>query len=361
MKRRQSPRFAPLFYLLAPLLALLVTPVWANFQPPQKISSGPSTPKLDSSYRTEAWLVYTYTIDTEGNVVDVQIQSSNGVPEVEQAVLQQLRDLRFRPATRNGEPVEVPVGPVVYTWILDVPRAMTEEFATAYEEAWELFRAEDYDGAFEIAAQLKEMPGRNAFEEVKFQILAASIASRWDDPAAELQHLKRLVEFQDLADRNLFEHPYVEPQQYAAILKRIQTLQLENMMLGDAQATLNKLRLRGGSEEVTEQAAQAQANAEQRFMAQPFVATKGELTPLYRGGPGSWEMRLTRDRFTIREIRGDVDWLYLACLGSEKRLPFPSLRPWEIPAGWRECKVEISGRAGTRFELHQLAPGANSP
>ncbi len=103
------------------------------------------------------------------------------------------------------------------------------------------------------------------------------------------------------------------------------------------------------------------ARAEQRFKAQPFVATKGELTPLYRGGPGSWEMRLSRDRFTIREIRGDVDWLYLACLGSEKRLPFPSLRPWEIPAGWRECKVEISGRAGTRFELHQLAPGASSP
>jgi len=359
--RNALTRLYPRMAALA-LLALLASPLAvAQFNPPQKISPGPSTPQLDASYKTEAWLVYSYTIDKQGNVTDIEIHSSNGVPEVEQAVLQQLNGLQFRPATRNGEPVEVPVGPVVYTWILDIPREMGENFATMYETAWEHFRAEDYDQAFDLAARLKEASGRNAFEEVKFQILAASIANRWEDPAAELQHLKRLVEFQDLADRNLFEHPYVEPGHYALILERIQSIQLDNKMLADAQATLNKIRVRGGDEEVTARATQSQKQAQARLESMPDVATSAELTPLYRGGPGSWEMRLSRNRFTVRDVRGDIDWLYLACLGSEKRLRFPSLRAWEVPAGWRECKVEVSGRAGTRFKLHQLAPGAGEP
>ena len=56
----------------------------ANLTPPQQLNAGSAVPTLDSSYRNEAWLVYTYDIDSSGQVVNVQIHSSNGVPEVEQ-------------------------------------------------------------------------------------------------------------------------------------------------------------------------------------------------------------------------------------------------------------------------------------
>ncbi|GAB3288107.1 energy transducer TonB [Parahaliea aestuarii] len=335
------------------LLAALPTSAQGGFVPPERISG--RSPSLDSSFTQEAWLVYTYKVDAEGNVADATIQSSNGVPAVDTHMLNQLKAMRFRPATRNGTPVEVPAGPVVYTWILDTPREMSPAFSSTYEQAWEKFRAGDYDGAFDLAAQLKEMPGRNAFEDVKFQILAASIASRWDDPATEMQHLKRVMEFQNLADRNRFENPYVEPEHYALMLARVHTLQLENNQLADAQATFNQIMIRGSGDEVIQKVQSAQQAAQARFQANPDIATKGELTPLYRGGPGSWETRLTRNTFNLQNVRGDISWIYLACLGNEQRLPFPSTRPWTVPNGWKECKVEISGRAGTRFELHQLA------
>jgi TonB family protein len=342
---------------LCAVLAGLSLPLQAAFSPPEKLDPG-NTPSLDASFTMEAWLVYTYEIDTDGSVVNATIQSSNGVDAVDNHMLEQIRAMRFRPATRDGQPVKVPAGPVVYTWILDMPREMSEQFSAIYERAWEHFRADDYDQAFDLAAQLKEVPGRNAFEEVKFQILAASIANRWEDGAAEMQHLQRVVEFQTLADRNLFEHPYVPPEHFALMLERIHGLQLENNQLADAQATFNQMMVRGTSEEVIQRAQAAQQAAQSRFRASPVAAIRGELTPLYRGGPGAWETRLSRERFRLDQVRGDIDWLYLVCLGNERRLPYPSSSPWQVPEGWQECKVEISGRAGTRFALEQLRDGS---
>ncbi|TXS96603.1 energy transducer TonB [Parahaliea maris] len=345
-------RVALLALAMSTLLGSLAVSAQSGFIPPERISG--RSPSLNSNYTEEAWLVYTYKIDAGGNVVDAVIQSSNGIPEVDSHMLAQIEAMKFRPATRNGNPVEVPAGPVVYTWILDIPRAMRPEFSATLEQAWEKFRAQDYDGAFDLAAHLKEMPGRNAFEDVKFQVLAASIASRWDDPAIEMQHLKRVMEFQNLADRNRFENPYVEPQHYALMLARVHELQLANNQLADAQVTFNQIQIRGSDDEVIERVKSAQLAAQQRFQAMPDVATRGELTPLYRGGSGTWETRLSRDTFELQKVRGDINWIYLACLGNERRLAYPSSRPWEVPVGWKECKVEISGRAGTRFELHQL-------
>lgn len=334
--------------------------LWAQpaFVPPQNLNPD-DKPALDASFEMEAWLVYTYEIDTDGRVVNATIHSSNGVAAVDRHMLEQIEAMRFRPATRNGQPVKVPVGPVIYTWILDIPRAMRPRFSDIYDRAWGHFRAGDYDKAFDLAAQLKEMPGRNGFEEVKFQVLAASIASRWDDPAAEMQHLQRIVEFENLAERNRFNHPYVDPDQFALILERIHSLQLANNQLADAQATFNRIMMRGSSEQVTQRVQAAQQAGQADFLARATVSSQGELTPLYRGGPGNWETRLTRDRFRLDGVRGDIDWLYLACLGNEKRLAYPTAEPWTVPGGWKECKVEVSGRAGTRFQLLQLAPGVD--
>lgn len=344
----------PLLLCLWTLLGVTGAAAQSGYVPAENLDPDNSSPSLDASFKREAWLVYTYDINTRGDVVNATIHSSNGIPEVNQHMLDQIEAQRFRPARQGGKPVTVPVGPVVYTWILDQPRTMGADFSATYERAWDQFKAGDYDQAFELAADLKETAGRNAFEEVKFQILAASIANRWDDPAAEMQHLQRIVAFQDLADRNDFQHPYVESDHFALILERIHGLQLENNQLADAQATFNRILMRGTSEEVTERVEAAQRAAQTDFEATPEVATQGELTPLYREGPGSWETRLTRDRFRLAQVRGKVDWLYLACQGNEKRLPYPSSSSWTVPNGWQECMVEISGRAGTRFELVQL-------
>ncbi|MEP4146278.1 MAG: energy transducer TonB [Halioglobus sp.] len=333
---------------------------WAQFSPPQNLDPSSAVINLGSSFQSDAWLVYTYDIDETGKVANAVIRSSNGVPEVEQAVLRQVNAMQFRPAQRGGKPVKVSADPVVYTWILDKPREMSPRFAELYQKAWDLYAEENYDGAFDIAIELKAYPGRNAKEEVKFQVLAASIASRWNDEAAELQHLSRVVEFQTLALSNNFNNTYVPTSQYLQILKRMQTLQLNNRMLADAGITLDRMQALGRGTDVVAEAAAHYSRAEQELQALPDVTIAGELVPLFREGPGSWKAGLSRNDFSISDVHGRVGAVFLVCAGQERSLRYPAREPWSIPAGWSECKVDVSGKAGTRLVLHQHAPGQRS-
>jgi hypothetical protein len=339
------------------LLASQMAFTQGGFKPPVNLNINQSTtPSLNDSYTDEAWLVYTYDIGTDGVVANFEIHSSNGVSAVESAIVSQVNSLRYSPAMRGDSPVKVTVGPIFYTWILDKPRVMSDAFTAQYQQAWDYFGQENYDAAFDAAAKLKDLPGRNAFEEVKFQTLAASLANRWDDSAAELQHLSRALEFQGLADRNKFDNPYIESGQLLLMMERVHALQLKKMMVGDAEVTLRKIQLLGPGTDVSNRAGAAHDTAMLSFRSNPDVTIDGELTPIYRNGPGSWETRLNRNVFSLTNARGSVDSVLLDCVQGNRNLPYPSLDPWKIPPGWSECKLEVSGKAGTRFVIHQLDP-----
>ncbi len=338
--------------------AASLAPAYAQFVPPRSLDPAGATIRLDTNYKNDAWLVYTYDIDETGKVVDPTIHSSNGVLEVEQAVLRQLDNMRFQPAMRNGKAVKVPAEPVVYTWILDLPREMSPRFEELYREAWDLYAQENYDGAFDKAVQLKNYPGRNALEEVKFQILAASLASRWQDDAAELQHLSRVVELQSLAMDNNFKNTYVSHDQFLKILGRILDLELQRMMLADGGETLLRMQSLGRGTPVVEEAVARYRAAEADFRSRPEVVVSGELVPLYQGGSGSWKSGLTRSEFSISGVQGRVGAVYLVCGAGERSLRYPSDQRWSIPPGWNNCEIEVVGKAGTRLKLHQFAPGA---
>ena len=145
-------------FVLPALLATSLGASAASFTPPKNLDPTSSGVTLDNSFTDEAWLVYTYDIDTSGQVINTTIHSSNGVPAVEQAVLAQVNAMRFSPAMRNDKPVKVSADPIFYTWILDIPREMTSEFSTTYAAAWDAFKQEDYDGAFDHAVKLRPSP-----------------------------------------------------------------------------------------------------------------------------------------------------------------------------------------------------------
>ena len=326
-----------------------------NFTSPVNLNPEAADIRLDTSFQDDAWVVYTYAIDEQGRVADAKIRSSNGVTRVESAVLDKLSMLRFAPATRDGQPVKVAADPVIFTWILDLPRAMSPQFSESYQAAWALFKQGNYDAAFDLAVTLKDMPGRNALEEVRYQVLAASLASRWEDGAAELQHLGRAVELQALASKNNFKHHYIEADQYLRILERIQTLQLERMMLADAGTTLGEIQAHGAGTDIAVRAAAAYTAKELEFNARPDATVSAELVAVYRDGPGAWKAGLSRNKFSISDVKGKIDAVFLVCGPRDIQLRYPSVEPWVIPYGMRGCKIDVSGAAGTRFVLHQYA------
>jgi hypothetical protein len=231
---------------------------------------------------------------------------------------------------------------------------MAPRFNSLYEQAWTHFKAQEYDAATQVARTLEQWPARNAYEEVKYRILAASLASRDLDEGAEQAHLKRIVDFQELAARNNFNNPYVVENQYLLMLDRMHSLQLAQMLLGDAQLTLNNLLARDSDAEVTLSAQKAQLEAQNRLSAMADVSVVGKLSGLYPGAQGFWETQLFREKFLITNAAGSIASVHLSCeTGGEQRLIYPSAVSWKIPPGWQRCKLEIAGTSDTRFTLHQ--------
>jgi TonB family protein len=336
-------------------LALLPAAVLADYVPPRNLAPDTAAIQLDKSFRDDAWLVYGYDIDPTGAVVNPRIISSNGVAAVEQAVLEKVSAMRFAPATRDGRAVKATADPVIFTWVLDLPRDMSDGFREQWQTAWALFREGNLADASALAEKLGSTPGRNAFEEVKYRILAASLASRGGDWGAELRHLQRASEFQQLARNNRFKNRYIDPDQYLLILERIQALQLERMMLADAGDTLALIRELDPDSQVARRAAASYAEVEGRFNALPEVTTPGELAPVYPGGPGVWKTGLSRSSFSLGDVQGRVSAVYLVCDGRDTRLAYPSQAPWSTPAGATGCKIDLVGDVGTRVVLNQLA------
>ena len=333
-ERRGFKQLSPGIFLSLVLLLSSSAVNSGSFTSPENLNPESADIRLDTSFQDDAWVVYTYAIDEQGRVADAQIRSSNGVTRVESAVLAKLSMMRFAPATRDGQPVKVAADPVIFTWILDLPRAMSPQFNATYQAAWALFKEGNYDGAFDLAVRLKDMPGRNALEEVRYQVLAASLASRRANGAAELQHLGRAVELQALAGKNNFKHHYIEADQYLLILERIQTLQLERMMLADAAATLGEIQVHGAGTDITVRAAAAYSAKELEFNARQDVTVSAELVPVYRDGPGAWKIGLSRYKFSISDVKGKVHAVFLVCGPRDIQLRYPSVDPCD--SRWSE-------------------------
>ena len=328
----------------------------AQYQPPQSLNpNAPRYPDFDTTQSGEVWLVYTYEIDVDGLVKKLQIHSSNGVEEVNAAIAAHITQMRYKPASRDGNPVLTYVGPVFFTLILDEARQLTPIFRQYYDAAQQQIAAGDYDAAFENAVAMKDMARRNAYEEVQVQLLAAKMAAHWEDPAAELQHLKRAVEFQTLADSKNFTNGYLEANQYLLTLGRIHELQLQNQMLADASRTLFSMMSVNADSMITTDARFRHEDFEIQVDQTKPLEIKAELTPIYRGGPGSWEGWLARPEFALDNVRGGkIDSVFLVCDNGERRLDYPYSRRWTIPAGLNSCKVELSGASGTRLLVRQL-------
>ncbi|MFT6958801.1 MAG: hypothetical protein ACJAYC_003823 [Halieaceae bacterium] len=341
--------------VLASVLLLSSALSFGQYQPPQNMNPEiPRYPDFDTTQSGEVWLVYTYEIDVEGLVKKLEIHSSNEVVMVNEAIKAHISRMRYQPAMRNGQPVLTYVGPVFFTLILDEERRLSPIFQRYYDVAKQQISTGDYEGAFENAVAMRGMARRNAYEEVKVQLLAAQMAAHWEDDAAELQHLKRAVEFQTLADSKKFTHGYLEATEYLVTLGRIHEVQLSNQMMADAGRILDSMMELDAESMITTGVRFRHEEFQMEVDGSKPLETKAELTPIYRGGPGSWEGWLARPEFGLDKVRGKIESLFLICDSGERRLDYPYQIKWTIPAGMQACKVEITGDSGTRLVFKQF-------
>jgi hypothetical protein len=80
------------------------------------------------------------------------------------------------------------------------------------------------------------------------------------------------------------------------------------------------------------------------------------------GDKGTWTHVLYRDSFTLADINGKVESLYLQCAGRSRQIPFVPDVDWSVPASWGRCGVVFAGNPGSTFTIIEVdAAALDSP
>jgi tetratricopeptide (TPR) repeat protein len=66
---------------------------------------------------------------------------------------------------------------------------------------------------------------------------------------------------------------------------------------------------------------------------------------------GGWRQFLSRRRFALEKVDGEIRALRLACSGNSMDLSYAPGEEWTVPEGWWPCTVQIATEPGTRLEF----------
>lgn len=111
---------SPCFILASVLSACSVAPVPSGNRPPvilAKICQEPAYPKEAKQAGQAGTVTLRFLISTQGNVLESEVVSSSGFPQLDQAAATDLSKCLFSPGTQGGVPTEM-WSTLKWTWRL---------------------------------------------------------------------------------------------------------------------------------------------------------------------------------------------------------------------------------------------------
>ena len=77
-------------------------------------------------------------------------------------------------------------------------------------------------------------------------------------------------------------------------------------------------------------------------------------------GRKPWSHRLTEPVFAITSVTGEIQSLDLQCDGGSVQLEYQPDVEWNVPPGWSDCELQVSGARDTVFALYEFGSLADS-
>jgi TonB family protein len=282
----------------------------------------PAYPPEARSSGQEGWVILSYTVGTDGSVIDPIVEDSSGVASFEKAALQSARRYRYTPATWNGKPVEQCAAKIKFSFHLDHrnPRVARSSFKKSYLAAVALIEEKRVAEA-EIAVD--EMMAKGAwtnYESSKLWLLRAVIQSSKDDQVGQLRSLRRAA----------FSHgKYIEPENYPLVLRSIFGLEVGQRQYLAALGTYAMLK-----------------------NIKPEVVDPAlEKVVLQIRGAINWQHELLRRKFAFNDIKGDVGRFELRCDWKRVVDDVSTEKTWEVPMDWGWCQMFVFGEVGAKVTL----------
>jgi len=307
----------------------------------------PSYPASALASRLEGWFVVSYVVLEDGSTTDPVVESSSGVRDLERSAIRAVRNWRFEPATRNGQPVQQCDARTRLVFQLDLPghqRGVTRSFRSEWERIHRLMDQGKTSEALERADGLAQRRSLNLYETARAAQLRATLHYRLDNTHQALASIRNAVWGASLLGDREVERSMLEAQ-----------LALE-LQLGEyrrATETAKTLLEEHGGDVSDERLEAVVSELLELQYGRTYVSVSGYIgdwTALDEQQP-FWTHTLLRHRFGLEDIEGEVRALDIRCDTQRVLIEFEPNVAWNTQEDWGSCDVHVHGTPGTRFKL----------
>lgn len=306
--------------------------------------ASPKFPKRSQKDQAEGWVLLQYAVTSEGKVRDVKAVEAVGPKYFVSAAVEAAEDWTYKPATRNGGPVEQTLMRTAVLFNLENSGRSTShtEFVKKYNRAREQMNDGEVDAAITALDQALKSP-LNLYEAAMGSFALAHAYSKKKEWARALIYARNAV---------IQERQYLLDEIRAPALTLLIDLEARNGHYTEALCAYEKLKsvdaasagIDSPSGKIAAQLRAALAGASQivldaRLVEDPF------------SDKAVWRHRLLRSKFSFAEVKGTLSTFSLDCISSQSDGPVELGAQWAAPPKAGACILKVEGDAGASFKL----------
>lgn len=289
----------------------------------------------------EGWVKLSFVIDQEGNVIDPIVEDSSGVKSLEKAARIAIKNWKYDPAKRNGAAIEqcqmtVQLDFKMHQTVTGVRR----KFLSQYNLINEALADKNYSLADQELIKLRNKKMWNMAESAWYWMIDANYAEVTDDKSRERKSIERALsgDVEILGWSNNIK-----------LLHKLFALQAQDNHFAKALDTFDQLIAVENSQDV--------ANKLIPYVTQIREILDGEDALIVQANidhKGSWFHKLSRNSFSLADIKGELDEMEIRCANKRTRTTVANDTDWTIPASWGQCTVFVKGDENNHFKLIEL-------
>jgi TonB family protein len=317
--------------------------------------SAPSYPTQALYQRREGWVMVSFIISEEGEVIEPMIEDSSS-SDFDDSALRAIRNWRYKPATLGGKPVEQSMVQTIIRYKMAEAKGASGKFVNKYRAITKLIA----DKSFAEAGSSLDALGEgelNYYEQawlwwLRYVYLDATGTA---EPAALEEALRKaLGSSQEKSD------DYLQPDVFVSAAQRLYVLRARNADLSGAVTVFEQLKASDTAKrsKVYEQMVAALEPSYEEIMR--LVAGSGVLRQMARVDEHNyWVHRMLRRSFALADVEsGKLDVVDVRCKRANRRfLSIPDNAVLRIPDTWGDCSVYVKGDVGTTFAFEEYPAG----
>ena len=306
----------------------------------------PKFPKREAKRGNEGWTQVSFVVGTDGKPYDVSVINSSGSRYFDRASIDAVKQWQYSPASVNGQPIEQCKTNVQLDYRLS-GSGVSKKFYLRLKRALEHLKAGDETLIAESIGELEQLGARKMADTAWLSYVKANYYNLTGDSDKELFYLRRTIPYTHKNSKNS-----ILPEQTALYsLQQLFILQAKKSLYQDALQTFRKLQQFESKEALLaiNKLAPYNERIEQAIAGDKIISVAAHI-----GSSEQWDHNLSRSRFSISEIQGNLRKLDVRCANKRHIYTVNDSTEWIIPASWGQCQLLVNGDKGSQFKLIEL-------